>query len=216
MAEESTQYIHALRFRWLNNFYDPVVRFTTRERTVKRLLVEQVPSGSGKLLDIGSGSGTLTREIKFSQCEYLVTGVDGDKDMLSRAERHAEAAGLAISYDHGLAQDLPYAQETFNVVTSSLFFHHLTSTDKKRAFAEAYRVMKPGGTLLIADWGRAQNWLMRAVFTLVQCLDGFETTRDNVEGRLPALLCGAGFIGVVVIYDIATPLGTISLLKASK
>ncbi len=216
MQIQQKSYIHALRFQWLNRLYDPVVRCTTRETLIKTLLVEQIPAATGKLLDIASGTGTLTRAIKAAHPDYDVTGVDGDGDMLERARSYLAQEGALITYDQALAQRLPYSDSTFDVVTSSLFFHHLTLADKSRALQEAYRVMRPGGVLLVADWGKPQNWLMRALFLVVQCLDGFETTKDHVKGRLPTLVGKAGFQNVVITKNTWTPLGTISLLRASK
>jgi ubiquinone/menaquinone biosynthesis C-methylase UbiE len=210
------KYIYALRFRWLNAIYDPIVRVTTREQLVKKRLVAEIPRTAGDLLDLASGSGTLTREIKASFSKCSVTGIDGDEDMLGRAQGLAKKAGLAVTYDHALAQELPYPESTFDVVTSSLFFHHLKTRNKKLAFAEANRVLKPGGTLLIADWGKPQSWLMRVKFLLVQILDGFETTADNVRGLIPSFIRGAGFTDVSVLQNFSTSLGTITLIKASK
>jgi hypothetical protein len=52
-------------------------------------------------------------------------------------------------------------------------------------------------------------------FFVVQCLDGFATTRDNVEGELPTLVGGAGFGEVQVVSKSTVPLGTITLMSAS-
>ncbi len=81
---------------------------------------------------------------------------------------------------------------------------------------EIDRVLKQGGELHIADWGKAQNIVMRSLFYIVQLLDGFETTADNVRGRLPTLIKETGFQGMRKTADFATPLGTISLLSAEK
>ena len=130
-------YIHALRYQWLNRLYDPVVRFTTRETAVKQALIELLPPVEhGEFLDLACGTGTLTRAIKSAVPDGTVRGIDGDRDMLARAQENAVTADLEVEYDHGLAQQLPYAEDTFDVVTSSLFFHHLTNEGKRAAFRE--------------------------------------------------------------------------------
>jgi ubiquinone/menaquinone biosynthesis C-methylase UbiE len=212
----NASYIHSLRYQWLNRFYDPVVRLSTRESAVKKALVSFLPPlNQGKVLDLACGTGTLSRVIKTAKPAFNIHGIDGDKDMLDRARKKARMADLDIYYDHGFAQQLPYDDSTFDVVTSSLFFHHLTADDKRAAFREVYRVMKPKGLFLVADWGRPQNFLMRMTFGLVQLLDGFETTADNVRGALPAMMEEAGLSPVDHLRTMATPLGTITLLRAS-
>lgn len=207
-------YVHALRYQKLNWLYDPIVRLTTRERTVKEKLTNALSGHSGRLLDLACGSGTLAILIK-QRCPHLtVQGIDGDPDMLGRAERKATEAGSDIGFQQGLADALPFADSSFDVVVSSLFFHHLSSEDKRSAFSEIKRVLAPSGVLLLADWGRPQNLLMRGLFFPIRLLDGLGNTRDNVQGKLPKLIRESGFARVLEIGDIATPLGTISIIKA--
>ena len=59
---------------------------------------------------------------------------------------------------------LPYPAAHFDRVVSSLFFHHLTWEDKERTALELLRVLKPVAALHVADWGRADNALMRGLF----------------------------------------------------
>lgn len=95
-----------------------------------------------------------------------------------------------------------------------LVLHHLDRASKRRAL-DAMRVMlKPGGQLHIADWGRAHDPLMQFAFLGVQLLDGFATTADHVRGHLPELIRGAGFEQVEETTRLMTPLGTISLFHA--
>lgn len=68
----------------------------------------------------------------------------------------------------------------------------------------------------MGDWGKAQNGLMRALFLLIQLLDGFETTADNVNGVLPQLIREAGFEPVRQIANYATKFGTLSLHTAAR
>jgi ubiquinone/menaquinone biosynthesis C-methylase UbiE len=91
-----------------------------------------------------------------------------------------------------MAFELPYPDASFDRVISSLLFHHLTRENKERTLREVFRVLRPGEELHVADWGKAQNWPMRVAFLLVQMLDGFETTADNVNGLLPELFAWPG------------------------
>jgi ubiquinone/menaquinone biosynthesis C-methylase UbiE len=77
-------------------------------------------------------------------------------------------------------------------------------------------VLKPGGELHVADWGKARDPLMRTAFLGIQLLDGFTTTADNVHDRLPKFMREAGFAEVEETQRYATMLGTISLYRASK
>jgi ubiquinone/menaquinone biosynthesis C-methylase UbiE len=207
-------YVHALRFQQLNWLYDPIVRLTTRERTVKAKLTTALSGHSGRLLDLACGSGTLAILIKQRYPQLTVQGIDGDPDMLGRAQCKAAEAGSDISFKQGLADALPYSDSSFDVVVSSLFFHHLSRKEKRSAFNEIKRVLAPTGVLLLADWGRPQNILMRVLFFPVRLLDGLSNTRDNVQGKLPTLIREADFTRVKVIEDIATPLGTVSIIRA--
>lgn len=211
---QKNSYIHALKFQKLNGLYDPLVRLSTREHMVKTALVDALSGRSGKLLDLACGSGTLAVLVKQKHPHLAVHGVDGDPEMLGRAERKAATAGVAVEFKHGMADALPYEDGSFDVVVSSLFFHHLSTEGKVSAFLEIKRILSPSGGLLLADWGRPQNMLMRVAFFPVRLLDGLANTRDNVRGELPMLIREAGFARMQKLSDIATPLGTISVLEA--
>lgn len=216
-AKRNDAYIPALKYGWLTSFYDPVVRWTTRESTFKRALLAQANVQPGeKILDLGCGTATLTIAIKVACAEADVVGLDGDSKILEIAAEKAASAGVQIALDQGYSYEMPYEDNSFDRVVSSLFFHHLTTADKRRTLAEIERVLVPGGGLYIADWGKAQNIVMRSVFFLVQFLDGFETTTDNVRGLLPELIEDAGLHDVSKTADFATPLGTISILSSNK
>lgn len=202
-------YIYALRYRWLNALYDPVLRLMGEARLRQRLL-DAVPDETTSMLDLACGTGTFTRLAKQQRPELGITGVDGDADMIRRA---GEAA-TDIRYDVSLAQSLPYEDASFDVVTSTLFFHHIVLQDKRLALAEVKRILRPGGTLLIADWGKPDNGLMRAVFYLVQLFDGSDSTGDNVRGLLPVLVKEVGFADVSEFAVQNTILGTIRYLRA--
>lgn len=210
-----SSFIPALRFDALTRFFDPVVRVTTRERRFKRLLVDQMALVPGlAVLDVGCGTGTLAIEIA-SACDGLqVHGVDGDPKVLAMARMKIARRHAVVTLHEALAWDLPFLAASFDRVVSSLVFHHLDRDGKRRALTAIHRVLRPGGELHVADWGRAHGPAMRAAFLVVQALDGFATTSDSVRGRLPAMMQDAGFIDVAETRRLRTPLGTLSLYRA--
>mgnify|MGYP002620120523 CR=1 FL=1 len=216
-SNREKSFVPALGFHFLTPAYDAVVRLTTREGTFKSALIQQARIGSGqRVLDLACGTGTLAIAMKHRCPSAEILGIDGDEAMLEIARKKAHVAEAAIQFDQGLSYALPYPEGHFDRVTSSLFFHHLSWPDKARSAAELYRVLRLGGELHVADWGRATGRVMRTAFLGVQLLDGFANTRDNVTGRLPELFAGAGFQEVAETQNFATPLGTMSLYRASR
>jgi ubiquinone/menaquinone biosynthesis C-methylase UbiE len=191
-----TRYVPALGYRALTRFYDPFVALTTRERRFKRRLLRAARISGGRILDMGCGTGTLSVWAKEAHPATEVVGVDGDAEILKIARKKAERAGVEVRFDRAMAHDLPYPDASFQRVLSSLLFHHLDHDGKGHAVREVFRVLEPGGG--------------------VQLLDGFENTRDNVEGRLPSIFTQAGFREVDVLREYATVHGTLTLYRARK
>lgn len=210
-------YVPALRFRALTPAYDALVRLTTRERAFKPALVAQARISPGhRVLDLGCGTGTLALLVKRQQPDAEVTGIDGDPEILGIAKRKARRARADVSLDLGLSFELPYEDAHFDRVLTTLFFHHLSAEDKLRTAAELARVIKPGGELHVADWGRPANALLRLLHRPVQWLDGFANTQDNVEGRLMPMLESAGFTDLVEHRHFNTVLGTLRCFSAAR
>jgi len=212
-----SRYVPALGFHRLTPAYDVVVGLTTREKTFKSALIEQANiKPDQEVLDLACGTGTLAILIKKRHPRAIVTGIDGAPNILEIAARKAKEANLSIHLDHGLSFSLPYPDARFGCVLSSLFFHHLSWQDKQRTARELYRVIRPGGELHVADWGRSTGVLMRGAFFMVQLLDGFKNTQDNVNGRLIELFQEAGFSEVSQQRTFSTVFGTMSLYRGVK
>lgn len=207
----------ALGFHALTPLYDRVVALTTRERTVKRALLDQAAIEPGQqVLDAGCGTGTLAIAAQRRQPGVRLSALDADPAVLAIAVRKARHAGADIAFDLGRSSALPYVDECFDRVLSSLFFHHLSWGDKLLTAREMYRVLRPAGELHVADWGRAGGLVSRTAFVAVQLLDGFDSTSDNVAGMLPVLFGSAGFRQVEETRRIATAFGIVSLYRAVK
>jgi len=212
-----TTYIPALRFNWLTKIYDPLIQWTMPEKQFKQDLIE----GAGieadfHVLDFGCGTATLSMMTKTQHPSAYLTGVDVDEKVLEIARHKLRDFPHPIRLDQYDGMKLPYPDATFDRVISSLVFHHLTPIQKAKALQEIKRVLKFDGELYIADWGKAENSLMRGLFYGVQLLDGFKTTRDNVAGLMPSYLLEAGFLSAKVLKKYRTVFGTLELFRAKK
>jgi ubiquinone/menaquinone biosynthesis C-methylase UbiE len=217
MDEKPDTYLPALSYDLLTPLYDSLIRLTMPERAFKRRLVEQARVRDGqRVLDLGCGTATLTLLAKEMCPGAGVTGLDGDPRILEIARKKAEGAGADVSLDLGMSYGLPYPEASFDRVVSSLFFHHLTREDKVRTLAEVRRVLRAGGELHVADFGRPQNLLMRLASLPWRAFDGRETTGDNVAGRLPETMRRCGFAGVHESARYKTLFGTLSLYQGRK
>jgi ubiquinone/menaquinone biosynthesis C-methylase UbiE len=214
---KNSKYVPALGFRWLTPYYDAVVGATRQERMVKQALIGQANlEVDQRVLDLGCGTGTLSIWIKEACPSIDIIGIDGDPAVLSRATQKAEHAGVSVQFDEAMSFNLPYPAAHFDRVVSSLLFHHLSWEDKVRTAREIYRVLRPAGQLHVADWGKATNKVMRGLFLLVQLVDGFKNTQDNVTGKLVPLFEQAGFIEASQRRTFYTPFGTLALYSAVK
>lgn len=217
IASDKPRFVPALRFHWLTPLYDAVVRWTVRERHFKQALLVQAAVQPGfEVLDLACGTGTLALWLAQQAPAARIAGIDADPRVLTIARRKANAAGVVIDFREGRSVALPYPDACFDRVLSTLFFHHLCWADKERTARELHRVLRPGGELHVADWGKATGPFSRAAFLAVQLLDGFANTRDNVRGRLIELFNDAGFAQVAEQQAIITPFGRLSLYRATK
>jgi len=167
-----------------------------------------------RVLDLGCGTGTLAVLLKKSVPEAHVVGLDADREALEIARKKATEAQVEIELHEVLAWDAPFEPESFDRVVSSLVLHHLRDRDKLRTLQLVQEWLRPNGELHIADWGKAQNALMRVAFIGVQLLDGFQTTTENVRRGLVPVLRDAGFCSVRETHREMTLFGTLSLYGA--
>jgi len=207
-------YLAALRYPALTPWLDLVIRMLFQEQRAKSRLVEWVALRPGwRALDVGCGTGTLAVLLKRSEPSAEVIGIDGDPTVLGKARSKAAAANLDVRFDVGMAQSLPYPDNSFDTVTSTLMLHHLRPADKASAIREASRVLRPGGAYHVLEFTRPHG---RLQFALAKVGELLEYTEDGVRGRLPEMFREASFATVEEGEVFATPLGTIGLFRSIK
>ena len=164
-------YLKAAGTDRLAPYYDLIARLGMREGHLKGRVIDLAQLAPGqRLLDLGCGTGTLVLMARRRHPGGTVIGVDGDPTILGIARRKAQRAGIAVQLDEAMAYALPYADGSFDVVVSTLTFHHLTPDQQGRALAEVRRVLRTGGRLVIADLASPHNRLMRLVQHLLSGL----------------------------------------------
>ncbi len=212
--KNSPRYIPAFHFHWLTRWYDPIMRRLFPESRIKTALIAQARIQPDQdVLDVGCGTGTLTLMIKQIQPDAGVNGLDMDPQILDIARRKAEQTGVTIVLQQGTATCLPYPDESFDHVFASLMLHHLTRQDKQQALREAFRVLKPGGELHIADFGKPHDLAMWLISLVMRWA---EEVHDNILGLLPVFIADAGFHPVEETTRYRTVVGAIALYRACK
>lgn len=190
MSNTNEKYIPALSYRFLTPFYDFIQKYIVRDIRYKSLLIQQAAIQPGQqVLDLGCGTGTLAIMAKQAQPGAEVTGLDADPDMLKVATYKSAQLKIPVKFDVGFTNKLPYPDESFDRVLSSIMIHHLKTPDKWQTAREMYRVLKPGGQLHIIDFGKPVTWYGKLLGPL---LYKFEEANDNIEGKLPEIFAAPG------------------------
>lgn len=213
---ESKNYIPALKYDWLTKMYDPVLQLTMPERKFKSALICQMEiKPNDQVLDFGCGSLTLSIMAAQMHPQTQFFGVDIDEKIISIAKEKLLKTGLPIEVQQYDGNKLPYPDNSFDHVMSSLVFHHLTLRQKYFALEEIHRVLKPSGQFHIADFGKPAGAFQRFGFFSVQLLDGFQTTTDNVQNLLYKAIKET-FPDAEETTHFKTMVGTVRLIKARK
>jgi SAM-dependent methyltransferase len=135
-----------LKAMWMTGDFGQVARHieTGAEEFIERLALNP----GVRLLDVACGSGNLS--IPAARRGAVVTGVDIATNLLEQARARAESEGLTIQFDEGDAENLPYADASFDEIVS--MYGAMFAPRPELVAAELARVCRPGGRIAMANW----------------------------------------------------------------
>lgn len=189
-------------------FYD-VLTISLGVGAIHRNLIRQAGIGAGqRVLEIGCGTGNLTLRTARTHPDAEVLGTDPDPLALARAERKIRGR-KGIRFERAYAQDLPYADGSADRVLSALMLHHLDDETKTATVAEVTRVLRPGGSLHIADFTGE-----------IHGMHGFLSRRmrraGHVADDIPSFLRAAGLEAIAVSTRRHRVIGGVAYYRATK
>jgi ArsR family transcriptional regulator len=144
-ADVARRYFAANAASW-----DTIRALHVAEATVERAMLDVLGGRPfDSLLDLGTGTGRMLE--LFHGLYTRAVGIDASTDMLAVARANLDRAGITQAQVRlGDIQNLPFGRNSFDVITIHQVLHYLD--DPERAIAEAARVLRPGGRLLVVDF----------------------------------------------------------------
>jgi ubiquinone/menaquinone biosynthesis C-methylase UbiE len=172
------------------NIYDVVVEPVLRSA---RLLAVQMwpPSPEQSVLDIGCGTGSQLDLYRRIGCK--IAGIDPSPAMVARAR---QKLGHEARVDLGDASRLPHARHSFDLILMSMMLHELPEATRSAVIAEAKRVLKADGCILVLEYHPGplrfpRGWLAKPLILIVERLAGLQHYRHYGEflaaGGMPGL-----------------------------
>ena len=214
MSSAHRAYVPAAGRDFLLPFYDPLCRLIGTAALHDELIGEAHLEPGQRVLDVGCGTGTLAVRLRAAHPDVEVVGLDPDPKALAIARRKAERAGVAVRFEQGYGDALPFGDAAFDRATSSLMFHHLELATRRGMLREILRVLRPGGSMHLLDFGHGGE--RRSDGLLARLLHSVEHLRENSDERVAGMLAEAGFEGVERVADRRTLFGRVAFHRARR
>ena len=176
------------------DFFEPILLLGKQAEYDRQIVSLLQLQKDDRVLDLGCGTGVLTRMIGDElDAAYggIAMGIDAAARMVqvARKKRQNETCRFEVA----AAENLPYDDSTFDAVVSSLFFHHVDLDLKTQALAEAWRVLRPRGKLIIADMHTPTTRMGALVSHVSRWFFMQAQIGENIRGVLPGLIETGGF-----------------------
>jgi ubiquinone/menaquinone biosynthesis C-methylase UbiE len=135
-------------------FYDPILRLTVDEHKLREKFIELANiQGDENILDIACGTGNLDRMVAEMLDSGTICGIDISPKMVEISRERAEKEGYNIDYKVASSTELPYGDREFDLVFTSLMYHHLYYDEKRKTLSEIHRVLKRYGQYISVEFG---------------------------------------------------------------
>ncbi len=184
------KYIPPFELHALTRFYDFILILGGFGKKFREKIVNSVEiKDSNKVLDVGCATGVFLQLLKRKYPKACVVGIDPDKQSLGIARRRLNKFSH-VELIEGFGEALPFEKESFDIVFSTLVFHHMSTDIKQKCITEIYRILKKGGKLVIVDFGSTKHlWF----YKYVTFWEPFEHVKGNLQGLIPEFMKQAGF-----------------------
>ena len=210
---ERRRFLPAAGHDWLLPLYDPMHRLFGGLAALDPLVNQAALVAGQRVLDIGCGTGTLAIRVCTRQPDIDMVGLDPDPKALARARAKAARAGVSVTWERGFADALPFPDASFDRVFSSFMFHHLDAEVKRGTLHQVARVLRPGGSLHLLDFGGSGD---HSHGPLGRLFHRSEHLRDNLEGRIPTLFQEAGLQNARQVSQRRTLFGSIAWYQGDR
>ena len=177
------------RYQWL---YDAIARLSALpvggEARFRQLALNGIPiQPDTQVLDLCCGSGQTTRFLV--ERSQHVKGLDASPKSIKRAQQNVPTA----TYVEGWAEAMPFPDQQFDVVHTSVALHEMTADQLQKIVSEVYRVLKPGGFFTFVDLHKPQNLLFWPGLAVFMWLFETETAWQLIQTDLAQLLTEQDF-----------------------
>ncbi len=162
-----------LFYKAMSGFYDlvDVVYFRDYENSPRKVVFESI-GNTEKVLDLCTG--TATNALKIAKAKPLseVIGIDLSKDMLKIAQDKAERSQVPnLRLYHMDATHMSFPEKSFDKILLSLVLHEVEENLAEKILAEAKRVLKDDGEIIVTEWEKSRKFSRRALFLPIALLE---------------------------------------------
>jgi ubiquinone/menaquinone biosynthesis C-methylase UbiE len=189
------KYVPPFELHPLTKFYDFILLLAGFGKKFRQKILGSVKIyDSYQIVDIGCGTGVFLELLKKNYPSISAIGIDPDEQALSIASKRLNKY-QNIKLIKSFAEALPLADESMDIVFSTLAFHHMPDDIKLKAIGEIYRVLKIGGQLIIVDFGSSRH---PGLYRFITFWEPYEYLRGNLNGLIPWFMKDAGFKNIEI------------------
>jgi len=230
--ERDRPFLPGMGRAWLLPFYDVFTRLVgVRALYARTVEVAGVAPGEA-VVDVGCGTGNLSLTVLAARPDARVTGLDPDDAALRRAARKARRRRVGLTLVQGYADQIPAEDASLDHVVSSMALHHVDDDGRVGFAHDAFRALRPGGRVTVADFGGPGHGTddagrhahghgpvraLRHLPDLVRSRAAHNpAVARNLDNAIVTLLAGAGFGDAREVGHVDHRVGRVTFVQATR